>query len=162
MEKINLTTTYIEFDSPGELPAEQQDLLQQARLAMKTSYSPYSKYKVGAAVLLENGRIFTGSNQENIAFPSGLCAERVAVFTAAAADPDTPIRAIAITSRSEEFPVKSPVSPCGACRQVLIEYEIRNKHKITLILMGETGKVRVIEGIDTILPMYFQEDGLSK
>jgi cytidine deaminase len=162
MHERRLSGTYLDFDSPGELPAEDRELLAKAKEALHTSYSPYSRYKVGAAVRLQNGNVYTGSNQENAAFPSGLCAERVAVFTAAAANPGIPIQAVAITSSSSDFPVTNPVSPCGACRQVMIEYETRNNHKIRLILAGEQGIVRIIEGIETLLPLYFNEKGLIK
>jgi cytidine deaminase len=162
MKEIRLQGSFLEFDSPAELPAGDLELLNRAKQAMHSSYSPYSKYKVGAAVLLGNGEVFTGSNQENMAFPSGLCAERVAVFSAASAFPGVAIKAVAITSSSDEFPVSSPVTPCGACRQAMIEYEILNRNKIRLILSGESGKVRVVEGIHTLLPLYFFEERLGK
>jgi cytidine deaminase len=162
MKTITLPASYLEFDAPEELPEDDLALLNQAAQSLQSSYSPYSRYRVGAAVLLANGVVYTGSNQENIAFPSGLCAERVAVFAAASEFPDVPILTVAITAKSEQFPVTSPVPPCGACRQVMMEYETRQKQKIRLVLRGETGKIWVVEGIGTILPMNFTEDGLRR
>jgi cytidine deaminase len=162
MELKNLSFTYAEYDSPDELPADDRELLDAARKSTDTAYAPYSHYKVGAAVRMENGRIITGSNQENMAFPSGLCAERVALFSAAAANPGVAVKAIAITSKSEQFAVEKPVTPCGACRQAIIEYEMLNHEKIRIILMGESGKVLAVDGMDSLLPLSFKEEGLKK
>ena len=119
----NLRKIAIEFiEQPiEELSKEDQDLLQQATAACKKAYAPYSRFYVGAAILLENGKIVTGNNQENAAYPSGLCAERVAIFKASADYPAAQIKTIAVTASSEEFDIDHPVSPCGACRQVLKE-----------------------------------------
>jgi len=162
MQQKQLTILYTEYSSPSELPDADQNLLKQARSMVDSAYAPYSKYHVGAAVLLENGTIFTGNNQENMAFPSGLCAERVALYAAAANNPGVPVLAIAITAHSETFPVIDPVPPCGSCRQSIIEYEMLSRKKIRVILMGETGKVIVFDGIDQLLPLSFREDGLKK
>jgi cytidine deaminase len=117
---------------------------------------------VGAAVRLANGQIFTGSNQENMAFPAGLCAERVAVYTAAAAFPEIPVAVLAITAKADAFAVNEPVTPCGMCRQSIVEYEIKFGHKIRIILGGETGKVFIVNGMSTLLPLTFLEKGLQK
>ena len=162
MQQKHLSFPYQEYDSSEELPENERDLLKQAKSVLNSAYAPYSKYHVGAAVLLENGKIYTGNNQENMAFPSGLCAERVALYAAAANNPGITVRAIAITARSEAFPVTEPVPPCGSCRQSLIEYEMLSQKRIKVILMGETGKVIVIDGIDHLLPFSFREDGLKK
>lgn len=162
MQQKELNVPYLEFDSPSELSAEDNALLEQARVALGSSYAPYSRYHVGAAVRLANGKIITGNNQENMAFPSGLCAERVALFAAAAANPGVAVTTIAITARSESFPVTEPVPPCGSCRQAMMEYEILSRQRIRIILAGETGKVIVIEGIDRLLPLAFRENGLKK
>jgi len=162
MQQKHLSVPYFEYDSPAELTEIEQELLKQAKSVLDSAYAPYSKYHVGAAVLLGNGKIFTGNNQENMAFPSGLCAERVALYAAAANNPGVDIVAIAITARSEAFPVVDPVPPCGSCRQSLIEYEMISQKRIRVILMGETGKVLLIEGIDRLLPLSFREDGLKK
>jgi cytidine deaminase len=162
MQQKQLSVPYCEYDSPTELPEADQDLLKLAKSVLDSAYAPYSNYYVGAAVLLENGKTFTGNNQENMAFPSSLCAERVALYAAAANNPGIAVSAIAITARSRSFPVVEPVPPCGSCRQSLIEYEMLSNKRIRVILMGETGKVIVIEGIDRLLPLSFREDGLKK
>lgn len=161
MKNINLEIAFIEYDSPGDLSISDRKLLEHAINAINSAYAPYSKYKVGAAVELENGKIVTGSNQENVAFPSGLCAERVAVFAAASQYPDITIKTIAITSKAEEFPVNTPVTPCGGCRQVIAEYENNQKKKIRMILRGESGKVYLIEGMNNLLPLMFKADQLK-
>ncbi|MCK9218588.1 MAG: cytidine deaminase [Bacteroidales bacterium] len=162
MKKIVHTISYLEFDSIEELSPTDRELLKLAGQAAITSHAPYSHYHVGAAVRLANGKVFTGSNQENMAFPSGLCAERVAVFYAAATCPDIPMETLAITARADFFEVCDPVPPCGMCRQAIIEYEFKFNRKIRLILSGEKGKIFLIEGMDTLLPLTFHEKGLIK
>jgi cytidine deaminase len=162
MEQKNLSFSYLEYDSMGELPSADRELLEHAKKAVDSAYAPYSHYKVGAAVRMGNGKIVPGSNQENMAFPSGLCAERVALFAAASAYPGITIEAIAITARSLQFPVETPVSPCGSCRQAIIEYENLSQQKIQIILMGETGKVVTFESMESLLPLSFKADGLKK
>jgi cytidine deaminase len=143
------------------LPAD-LELFQFAREAVKTSHAPYSKYHVGAAVRLSNGLIFKGSNQENISFPVGLCAERVAVFSAMAAHPYASIESLAITAVADEFEVSEPVPPCGMCRQAVLEFEMKFNNPIRLILGGHSGKVLIIEGMRNLLPLAFVEKGLVK
>jgi cytidine deaminase len=162
MEQKNLSFSYLEYDSMEELPSSDRELLEHAKKAVNSAYAPYSHYRVGAAVRMGNGNIISGSNQENMAFPSGLCAERVALFAAASANPGASVDAIAITSSSLQFPVEKPVTPCGACRQAIIEYEMLSHKKIRIILMGETGKVLAIDGMDALLPLSFKEEGLKK
>jgi cytidine deaminase len=162
MEKKSLSLSYLEYDSADELPATDRELLDRAKNVVDSAYAPYSHYRVGAAVKMRNGNIITGSNQENMAFPSGLCAERVALYAAASANPGVPVEAIAITARSEQFRVDEPVPPCGSCRQAMIEYEMYSHQKIRVILMGEYGKVLVIESMEALLPLSFKEDGLKK
>ena len=162
MEQKNLSFSYMEYDSMAELSPPDRELLEHAKKALDSAYAPYSHYKVGAAVRMGNGRIVTGSNQENMAFPSGLCAERVALFAAASANPGIPVKAIAITSKSLQFPVEKPVTPCGACRQAIIEYEMLSHENIRIILAGETGKVLTIDGMEALLPLSFKEEGLKK
>ena len=162
MEQKNLSFSYLEYNSMEELPPADRELLVHAKNTVDSAYAPYSHYKVGAAVRMGNGKIITGSNQENMAFPSGLCAERVALFAAAAANPGIAVEAIAITSKSLQFPVEKPVTPCGSCRQAIIEYEMLSHEKIRIILTGESGKVLIIEGMEALLPLSFKEDGLKK
>ncbi len=161
MKQVHHSFHYLEYDSPEELPASERELLRDAREALTGSYAPYSRYHVGAAVRLANGVVVTGSNQENMSFPAGLCAERVAVFAAAAGHPGVAVSEIAITARSEAFEVGEPVPPCGMCRQAIVEYEMKFDHPIRLILSGNTGKVWVFEGMHTLLPMAFHENGLA-
>lgn len=161
---INVTHSfdYQVFDSALELSPADRELLDKAKGAISGSYAPYSRYHVGAAVRLATGMIFTGSNQENMSFPAGLCAERVAVFAAASGFPDVPVAAIAISAKSDIFDVSDPVPPCGMCRQAIAEYEMKFNNKIRIILGGETGKVYIFPGMGTLLPLAFKENGLAK
>jgi cytidine deaminase len=162
MEQKDLSFSYLEYNSIEELSPSDRELLEHAKSAVDSAYAPYSHYKVGAAVRMGNGNIITGSNQENMAFPSGLCAERVALFAATSANPGIAVKAIAITAKSLQFPVAKPVTPCGSCRQAIIEYEMISSEKIRVILMGETGKVLTIDGMEALLPLSFKEEGLRK
>lgn len=154
--------TYQEFDSAGSLSAVDHELLEKAKKAAVSSYAPYSKYHVGAALRLVNGMIFTGSNQENASFPVGSCAERVALFAAMASYPEIAIESIAITAHSEDFTVESPVTPCGICRQAILEYELRSGHEIRIIMAGETGPVYIVRSIGDLLPLSFSASELRK
>ncbi|MFK8297714.1 cytidine deaminase [Capnocytophaga cynodegmi] len=149
-----LTIKYSIFDNIDELPYEIQKLMEEAIKARENAYATYSGFKVGAAVLLENGEICIGSNQENAAYPSGLCAERVAVYQASARFPKQVIKAIALTGTAQE-PTQYPVSPCGACRQSISEYEIHQKENINIYFMGASGKIIKTESIKDLLPFLF-------
>ncbi len=153
---------YQEYENPEELAPSDLTLLQLAKAALQSSHAPYSGFNVGAAIQMENGQVITGSNQENMAFPSSLCAERVACFAAAAAYPGIPFSAIAITARAAAFEVTQPTTPCGGCRQALMEYERLFNRKIRIIMMGDTGKVLVVNGIESLLPLSFHEEGIIK
>jgi cytidine deaminase len=158
----NIKIRIEEYENAGQLKEEDQVLLQKAAEALKGSYAPYSEFHVGAAVLLENGEVILGSNQENAAYPSGLCAERVAIFHAKSKYPDIKVKAIAITSAADHFVTKSPVTPCGACRQVIAETENRQQEKIRIVMKGQEGMVQAVEGIENLLPLMFQEEKLKK
>jgi cytidine deaminase len=162
MKKRELKITYAEFENETELKPEDLDLLIRARAAADNAYAPYSNFYVGAALLLKNGTIITGNNQENVAYPSGLCAERVAIYAAGAAYPDEAIETIAVTCKSKSFEVNEPLSPCGACRQAIAEYEMRHNSKIRILLAGEKGIIRMVESISDLLPFMFKEDKLKK
>jgi len=149
----NITISYDVFDRLEDLSADDRKLLEVATKVAKDAYAPYSKFHVGAAVLIENGDIVTGNNQENLAYPSGLCAERVAVFSASALHPNQKITAVAITAFSEDFVTDKPIAPCGACRQVLIEYEIRDDQPMRCILRGSTGQIFVFHSMHDLLPL---------
>jgi cytidine deaminase len=151
-----------EFTSLKELDNSDRELLEKATQASETSYSPYSGFQVGAAVRLTNNMVISGNNQENAAYPSGLCAERVALFFAQAQFPDVPIDAMAIFARSKEFKLDKPVTPCGSCRQVMAEYENRHGRKMRVIMGNENGHVQIIEGMENLLPLMFMLEKLKK
>ncbi len=157
MKKIDVTTSFWVYDSEKELPDEVKPLMEQAVEVRKKAYAPYSKFRVGAAILLDNGKVVVGSNQENAAYPSGLCAERVAIFQAGALYPEAQILKIAISATSDEKPVESPIPPCGACRQSIAEYEFRQEKPIELYFMGEVGEVYKSDSLQNILPFHFDK-----
>ena len=161
MKETQIITTVYDYDSIEELEKEDQILVEEARKAALRSYAPYSKFNVGAALLLNNGEIVQGNNQENSAYPSGLCAERVAVFYANAKHPNVPVKAIAITSRTNGNFLEIPVPPCGSCRQVLLEAEDRYKQPIKVILCGKS-KFRIIKSIKQLLPLFFDKEMLNE
>lgn len=157
-----ITIDYEEYDDERALPAADAALLQQARRYVANAYAPYSGFRVGAAVRLAGGVIVCGSNQENAAFPSGLCAERVAVFAAGANHPGVPLEALAVAAQSADGqPADYPISPCGACRESLLEYERRYGQPIRVILQGARHKIVVFEGIERLLPFQFEADGIG-
>jgi cytidine deaminase len=162
MKKLELKISFSEFENENELSTSDQELLKKARHSCDLAYAPYSDFHVGAALLLENGIIVSGNNQENVAYPSSLCAERVAIYYAGAQYPNVAIKTIAITCKTKSFHVGEPLSPCGACRQAISEYEMRHKSKIRVILMGETGKIRVMDSVADLLPFMFQAEELKK
>jgi len=143
------------FETISELPSEIQNLMDKAQQARENAYAPYSRFRVGAALQLSSGKIVLGNNQENAAFPSGLCAERVAVFNAGANFPQEIITALAITVRAESHEVSEAIAPCGACRQSLAEYEQKQKSPIAIYFMGETGEVIKVASVMDLLPLGF-------
>ena len=162
MENIELKISYTEVENENELSSDERNLMQKAREASNFAYAPYSNFYVGAALLLDSGVIVTGNNQENVAFPSGLCAERVAIFSAGANYPGQAVKTIAITCKSKQFAVTEPLSPCGACRQAMSEYEMKQHSNIRILLQGETGKIRIINSIADLLPFMFKAEELKK
>ncbi|MBR1556636.1 MAG: cytidine deaminase [Prevotella sp.] len=140
-----------------ELSAEERHLVELAIEATSRSYAPYSKFHVGAAVRLDNGEEIIGCNQENAAYPSGLCAERTALFAAGAQYPNEPVRMLAIAARGTDGElVEEPVGPCGSCRQVIIESETRAKAPMRILLYGKK-HVYVIDGIRELMPLTFSK-----
>lgn len=160
MKTININTTLYSFNSIDELPANIHDLMNQAIEIRSKAYAPYSKFQVGAAVLLKSGRVVLGSNQENAAYPSGLCAERTAVFAAGANYPNDEIVCICISASSTLKDTLEPIPPCGACRQSLLEYENKQKSNIPIYFMGKSGEVVQSPSIKNLLPFFFKEDSL--
>ena len=155
MQPKVLTTTFYEYASAAELPAAEAELMASANEALERAYAPYSKFKVGAAVLLGNGTVVTGNNQENAAYPSGLCAERVALFAANSLYPNEKVVAIAITAKGGHIKVEKPIPPCGGCRQVIAESEYRYGSPIKLLMKGETESILVSNSIEDLLPLIF-------
>ncbi|WGH76971.1 cytidine deaminase [Tenacibaculum tangerinum] len=160
MKKIEITTTATIFDDVSQLTTEDAFLIQKAVEARQKAYAPYSKFNVGAAILLDNGHVILGNNQESAAYPSGMCAERVAIWKAGSEFPNMKVKKIAITAASENTTVNKPVGPCGACRQTLSEYEINQKHPIEIIFMGEVGKIIKTESLLSLLPFSFDSSYL--
>jgi len=147
--------------SQDELDSKDLMLVNAAKDATIGSWSPYSRFRVGAALLLEDGTVVTGSNQENAAYPSGLCAERTALFTAGHLHPDKAVTALAIAARNENGYTAQPITPCGACRQVLSEAESRGGHPIRFILYGTEGTMVLEGGTESILPFCFGADSMK-
>lgn len=160
MEKIEINTTATIFSTISELSLEDCMLMEKAVEARKKAYAPYSKFNVGCALLLENGKIILGNNQENAAYPSGMCAERVAIWKAGSEFPNMTVKKIAITAASSQTKVDKPVGPCGACRQTLSEYEINQKAPIEILFMGEVGKIIKTESLLSLLPFSFDSSYL--
>ena len=152
---IKIESSLEVYSDKSELPETIQSLMEKAHQAREHAYAPYSQFQVGAALLLDNGHIVIGSNQENASYPSGLCAERTAIYQAGAQYPDERFIAMAITAKSNLKKTDQPIPPCGACRQAIAEYEIRQKHPITLYFMGENGTVFKSHSLENILPFLF-------
>lgn len=158
METKEIRIYVREYNLIDELPEKERSLLLLARETTKNAYAPYSEFKVGAAVEMENGARVSGSNQENMAYPSGLCAERVALFYAGSQFPGVAVKTIALTAVNKEGTVPPIATPCGACRQVMLETEVRSKQKMRIILDGQP--ITVLEGVDSLLPFSFKPEYL--
>ena len=160
MKKEDYQFSFEVYDTIDELSESDASLLNKAREATKNSYAPYSHFKVGAIARLDNGQIVAGSNQENASFPIGLCAERVLLASAASLFPKVPVHTIAISYNNENGESDHPVSPCGICRQSLLEHETNAKHPVRIILGGLKGKVYIIERAAMLLPLSFTAEEL--
>lgn len=154
MKQLSINSVFSIFSSYEEISNEVQSLFEQASLASQSAYAPYSNFKVGAAILLENGKIIIGSNQENAAYPSGLCAERVAIFQASTLYPNVKIKTIALTASLPK------VTPCGACRQALLEYEINQDTPIEIYFENNFGEIIKSGSIKNLLPFGFHKNFL--
>lgn len=159
MKQMKIEINY-DFVSESELSKEDLELVNRAKEATKNSYANYSHFNVGAALRLENGDIIIGANQENAAFPSGLCAERTAVFAAQAQHPDQPIEALAIAAKNANGFIKEPISPCGPCRQVILEVEDRYKKPVRIILYGTDG-IYIVKSVKDLLPFSFVDANMK-
>jgi cytidine deaminase len=157
MKDIIISTQFSVFESVQQLPNDIQNLMALAVEVRKKAYAPYSKFRVGAALILDNGKIVLGSNQENAAYPSGLCAERVAVFQAGSIYPEAKILIMAITAASDTNQTTAPIPPCGSCRQSIAEYEIKQETPIEIYFMGEIGAVYKSDSLKNLLPFMFDK-----
>ena len=149
------------FESSDELSTIEQELLQKAIEIRDSAYAPYSGFNVGASVLMQNNDIIVGNNQENAAYPSGICAERVAIWNAMSAFPDGKIKKIFISARSNKTSVDRPVAPCGACRQAIAAYETKQQEDIEIYFTGEVGSIVKSNSIKDLLPWMFDNSMLS-
>lgn len=156
MEHKELKIGYGEYASMAEMPAEERELMEAAMGAAEGAYAPYSGFRVGAAVRLADGTVATGSNQENAAYPSGLCAERTALFSASAQKPGPAVEMLAVVGLHKGQYVEA--SPCGACRQVMAEYETRYGRKMAVLCYLAGGRIRRIAGVESLLPFGFEAD----
>jgi len=160
MKEIKIESTLYVFDSIEETPEDVQELMQKAVGARLNAYAPYSKFSVGTALLLDNDEIIIGSNQENASYPSGLCAERTAIYYKGTQYPNAKILRMAIIAGSQNNPTTTPIPPCGACRQAISEYEVNQNSPIEIYFMGETGKVVKSDSLANLLPLVFDKSVL--
>ncbi len=158
--KKEVSIAYKEYASVEEMDEKLQRLIAAAQEASANAYAPYSQFQVGAAALLENGTLVTGSNQENAAYPSGLCAERVTLFHANSSFPQSGVEVLAIVAQNKEGFTTEPITPCGACRQVMLETELRYGQDMTVVLYG-TRCIRVLKNAKSFLPFFFGGEELK-
>ena len=154
MTNKEIKIAYTEYTSLDELDPQDRILVESAIEATTSAYAPYSNFKVGAAVRFEDGQIIKGSNQENAAYPSGMCAERTALFYASASRPDVPMNALAIAAAQDGRLIPNPVAPCGACRQVMAQYQLKSGCPMKVLLVGGE-KIWRFEKVDDLLPLIF-------
>jgi cytidine deaminase len=160
MRELNINTSFKVYDSIDELDTETKKLMQKAIEARKTAYAPYSNFSVGAALNLDNGETITGTNQENAAYPSGLCAERVAIFYAGSRFPNAKVLKLCITASPNDRDSDIPIPPCGACRQSIAEYEFKQEAAIEIYFMGAKGEVYKSDSLKNLLPFMFDKNHL--
>lgn len=162
MKTSNIQISIEVYEKADDLPASDQELIRMADEAIGRAYAPYSHYRVGAAIRLVGGEIFCGNNQENAAYPSGLCAERVAMFYAKSKHPEAVIETIVVSAKADHFIIEEAVSPCGSCRQVMAEYQIQQGNPIRVIMKGQNGPIQVVNTIEALLPMMFHAEELKR
>ncbi|NHM01063.1 cytidine deaminase [Flavobacterium difficile] len=160
MKEIQIATKLSVFESFDELSFSEKEYMNQAIEIRKKAYAPYSKFQVGAAVVLDNGVVLQGSNQENAAYPSGLCAERVAIFYAGANYPNQKIVKLFISATPSDRDSENPIPPCGSCRQSIAEYEIKQDLPIEIYFMGAKGAVYKSDSLKNLLPFMFDKSNL--
>jgi cytidine deaminase len=157
MKEIKIETTLKVFENLEELPKEALDLMKLAISARNNAYAPYSSFYVGAAILLDNNEVITGNNQENASYPSGLCAERTAIYYAGSQFPNAKVIRMAICAGSLKNKTTKPIPPCGACRQAIAEYEIKQDLPIEIYFMGEIGAIAKSDSLADLLPFGFDK-----
>ncbi|MDF1696484.1 MAG: cytidine deaminase [Saprospiraceae bacterium] len=155
MKKVKTESSYYLFDNLNELQKEEQLVMQKAIDMLQNVYAPYSNFFVGAAAMTNSGKIYGGCNQENASYPLCVCGERVALFNAGANEPTTPIKLLAIVCHNPNKRVEKPVSPCGACRQVISEFEMRHDQSFPILLKGDTETIVKLESGSELLPFSF-------
>lgn len=160
MKEVKIESTLYVFENLDELPEEISLLMQQAVKARENAYAPYSKFHVGAALLLDNGEVITGNNQENASYPSGLCAERTAIYYAGSQYPEAKVLRMVISAASKRQTTITPIPPCGACRQAISEYEVKQESPIEIYFMGEKGKIVKSNSLANLLPLVFDKSVL--
>ena len=160
MKENKFEFQYEEYNDISELKKEDAELLTKARMVTKQAYAPYSNFFVGAVAKLNNDQTVSGTNQENASYPVGICAERVLLGNAATLYPGVSIDSLAISYYSKDVPSDHPISPCGMCRQALLEYETRTQKPIRLILAGQQGKIYIVNTVKFLLPFAFTPDEL--
>ena len=161
MNTQNFSISYETYSGLDELSATDKMLCEKAKEAMATSHSPYSKFKVGTAILLADEQIVLGSNQENVAYPSGLCAERVALFYIGSNNPKAVIKTMAITAQTDQFKIVNPVTSCGGCLQVMIEAEKKQGSPIEVLFYCIDGQILKVKSVKNLIPFAFVEDRLG-
>ena len=160
MKEVKIETTLQLFEDISELPKDIQSLMSSAIEARENAYAPYSNFNVGASILLDNEKVITGNNQENASYPSGLCAERTAIYYAGAKYPNAKILKMALTASSKNKLTDKPIPPCGACRQAIAEYELKQDQDIEIYFMGATGRVAKSDSLSNLLPFILESSVL--
>lgn len=160
MKEIQVATKLSVYDSIDELAITEKEYMLQAVEIRKKAYAPYSNFQVGAAIVLDNGVVLQGSNQENAAYPSGLCAERVVIFYAGANYPNNKIEKLFISATPSDRESDTPIPPCGACRQSIAEYEIKQDLPIEIYFMGAKGQIYKSDSLKNLLPFMFDKESL--
>lgn len=162
MKHVEISTEIYVFDDLNELNEDDKNLVQVAHQATEKSYAPYSNFKVGCSILLENGEIVSGGNQENAAYPVCICAERVALSTASSMYPNVRPLKIAIAIKNEKKTQSDPAAPCGECRQTIFEYEKRFNSPIKVFMRGEVGRIFMVESVAELLPLAFSKKDMEE
>ncbi|WP_316833186.1 cytidine deaminase [Pedobacter aquatilis] len=162
MKVLNLNISFEQYTGIAELSQDDRQLCELSEQALTSSYSPYSKFRVGTAIRLASGEVILGSNQENLAYPSGLCAERVALFSIGSNYPNAVIESMAITAQTDAFEILKPVTSCGGCLQVMAEFERKQETPIAVIFYCLNGEVLKVSSVKSLLPFGFVEERLER